>query len=181
MPILAKWSVEDYHKMIEAGILCDRAVELIAGDILKMSPEGSLHRYINHTVADYLRSILGTQAIVSEAHPITLPDSEPEPDIVVVRSPYTLYFNHHPHPEDVYWLIEIADGTLVKDLGIKKTIYAQAKIREYWVIDLTSNVLNVFQNPAIEDYQIKQHYQEGFISPLAFPHLQIAVATLFGK
>ena len=65
MPILAKWSVEDYRKMIEAGILGDRAVELIAGDILNMSPEGSLHRYINHTVADYLRSILDTQAIVS--------------------------------------------------------------------------------------------------------------------
>lgn len=176
-----KWSVEDYHKMIEAGLLSDRAVELIAGDIIKVSPEGPIHTSFNHIGVTYLRSILGTQAIVREAHPITLNNSEPEPDIAVVRSPYTLYLTHHPYPEDIYWLIEIADSTLEKDLGIKKTIYAQAKIQEYWVIDLTSKMLNVFQTPKAKDYQIKQSHQFGEISPLAFPNLKISVDILLGK
>ncbi|ACB53618.1 hypothetical protein cce_4270 [Crocosphaera subtropica ATCC 51142] len=178
---LAKWSVEDYHKMIEAGILDNRPVELIAGEILQMSPEGPLHHYINLRIAEYLRSLLGKQAIISEAHPITLIDSEPEPDIAVVCAPSSLYFDHHPYPEDIYWLIEIADSTLSKDLGIKKTIYANAHIQEYWVIALTLKTLKVFQNPKDNDYQIKQDYQTGFISPLSSPQINFSVDTLLGK
>ncbi|WP_107666453.1 Uma2 family endonuclease [Cyanothece sp. BG0011] len=178
---LAKWSVEDYHKMIEAGILDGCPVELMAGKILQMSPEGPLHHYINLSIAEYLRSLLGKKAVISEAHPITLIDSEPEPDIAVVRSPSTLYFDHHPYPEDIYWLIEIADSTLSKDLGIKKTIYANANIQEYWVIALTSKTLKVFQNPKENDYKIKKDYQTGIISPLSFPEINLSIETLLGK
>ena len=178
---VAKWSVEDYHKMIEAGILSDRSVELIAGEILQMSPEGPIHTSINHITVAYLRSILGEQAVVREAHPITLTDSEPEPDIAVVRSPYTLYLNHHPYPEDIYWLAEIADSTLSKDLGIKKTIYARANIQEYWVIALKSKTLKVFQDPQNNDYKIKKEYNSGFVAPLSFPNLKISVNTLLGN
>lgn len=142
---VAKWSVEDYHKMIAAGILSDRPVELIAGEILQMSPEGPIHTSINYISVTYLRSLLGTQAVVREAHPITLTDSEPEPDIAIVRSPYTLYLNHHPYPEDIYWLIEISDSTLGKDLTVKKTIYSCAEIQEYWIIDLNSKTLKYFK------------------------------------
>ncbi len=181
MDTLAKWSVEDYHKMIEAGILSDRPVELISGDILQMSPEDPFHHYLNISIVEDLRSLLGTQAVISEGHPITLADSEPEPDIAIVRSPYTLYLNHHPYPEDIYWLIEISDSSLRKDLGIKKTIYANANIQEYWVIDLNAKILKVFQNPREDDYQIQEDYNNGVLSPLSFPNLKIAVNTLLGK
>lgn len=70
MHTLTKWSVEDYHKMIEAGILEERRVELIAGEIVEMSPEGPLHRFINHRAANYLRLLLGELAEVMEAHPM---------------------------------------------------------------------------------------------------------------
>ncbi|MGH2412945.1 MAG: Uma2 family endonuclease, partial [Microcystaceae cyanobacterium] len=85
MQTLAKWTVEDYHRMIEAGVLADRRVELIAGEIVEMAPEGPLHKYVTDTSAEYLRSLLQGKAKIYEAHPITLPDSEPEPDIAVVR------------------------------------------------------------------------------------------------
>lgn len=114
-----KWTLDDYHKMIDAGILCDRIVEFIKGDIVEMSPEKPLHRYTNHNTVKYLRSLLQEKAEVMEAHPITLTDSEPEPDVVITRTPDELYFTRHPYPEDIYWLIEIADSTLAKDLGIK--------------------------------------------------------------
>lgn len=178
MYTIAKWKVEDYHKMIEAGILSDRHVELILGEIVEMSPEGPLHHFINLRVADYLRSLLGQQAVVSEAHPITLTDSEPEPDIAIVRYPNTLYINHHPYPEDIYWLIEISDSTLSKDLGIKKTAYAMAGIAEYWVINVKEKKLKVFQNPTDNNYQIEKEYTEGLISPLAFPLIKIAIQKL---
>jgi Uma2 family endonuclease len=181
MHTLAKWTVEDYHKIVAAGILSERHVELIAGEIIEMSPEGSIHRFVNYRGVIYLRSLLREQAIVIEAHPITLADSEPEPDIAIVRSPDTLYLNRHPYPEDIYWLIEISDRTLKKDLEIKKLLYAKAGIKEYWVIDLQSRTLHVFQNPTEQDYQIKKVYQEGMVSPLAFPMLEICVKQLLGK
>lgn len=179
--ILAKWSVEDYHKMIEAGILNDRQVELLFGEIIEMSPEGPFHHFVNRSVVKYLRLLLGEQAEVMESHPITLSDSEPEPDITVVRSPDTLYINSHPYAQDIYWLIEISHGTLSKDLGIKKKAYAEAKILEYWIIDLKSQSLIVFQNPQNDNYQIEANYKDGFISPLAFPNIQINVNKLLEK
>ena len=178
MYTLTKWSLSDYHKMIEAGILSDRRVEFILGDIVEMSPEGPIHRHINHSTVKYLRKLLKDQAEVIEAHPITLSDSEPEPDIAIVRFPDDLYLNHHPYPEDIYWLIEISDTTLAKDLGIKKKAYAQAAIREYWVIDLSSTTLKVFLNPTEEDYQTEYEYQDGIVSPQAFPKIEIMVKRL---
>jgi Uma2 family endonuclease len=178
MYTLTKWSLSDYHKMIEAGILSDHRVELICGDIIEMSPEGPLHRFINHKTVKYLRSLLKDQAEVIEAHPITLSNSEPEPDITITRSPDRLYLTRHPYPEDIYWLIEIADTTLAKDLGIKKKAYAQAGIVEYWVIDLSSFTLKVYLNPVEEDYQIQQEYHDGIVSPQAFPNIEIIVKQL---
>jgi Uma2 family endonuclease len=113
-----------------------------------------------------------------EAHPITLLDSEPEPDIAIVRSPDTLYLDRHPLAEDVYWLIEISDRTLAKDLGIKKKVYGQAGIPEYWVIDVTKRSLKVFKGLTEQEYAIEQEYQTGIIIPLAFPNVQISVERL---
>jgi Uma2 family endonuclease len=122
MSTLTKWSLADYHKMIETGILNERRVELIGGEIIEMSPEAPIRTNIIYVGVIYLRSLLGEKAIVREAHPITLDDSEPEPDLAIVRSPHPLYLTHHPHAQDIYWLIEIADTSLEKDLGIKKKL-----------------------------------------------------------
>lgn len=96
-----------------------------------MSPEKPLHSFVNHKTVTYLRQLLEDKALVREAHPITLADSEPEPDVAIAVFPDKLYFSRHPYPKDIYWLMEIADSTLSKDLGIKKQIYAEADIQEY--------------------------------------------------
>lgn len=178
MLTLTKWTLEDYHKMIEVGILCDRTVEFIKGDIIEMSPEKPLHSSTNHKTVIYLRQLLENKALVREAHPITLADSEPEPDVAVVVSTDELYFTRHPSPEDIYWLIEIADSSLSKDLGIKKQIYAEAGIKEYWVIDLINQKMHVFRHPHQEDYQNQSEFMDGIISPLAFPEIKIMVTQL---
>ena len=105
---LAKWSVEDYHLMIDKGILNDRSVELLEGEIVEMSPEGPLHRFTNDIVAEYFRDLLRGKAKVFEANPITLATSEPEPDIAIVHLPNSNYLTRHPYPENIYWLIEIS-------------------------------------------------------------------------
>ena len=85
---------------------------------------------------EYLIRLVDGRAVVRSDHPITLPDSEPEPDIAVVRPPGRMYRNRHPYPEDIFWLIEFSDSSLVRDLAQKRRLYAQAQVPEYWVVDL---------------------------------------------
>ena len=178
MQTLYKWSVEDYHSLIEAGILEGKPVELLEGAIVQMSPEGIPHRRTNHSVTKYLRHILDSQAEVFESHPVTLDNSEPEPDIAVVRLPETIYNNHHPYPEDIFWLIEIANKTLDKDLNEKSITYARNGIPEYWVIDLVNNKVIVFTNPINGKYQNKQEFTSGVIKTVSFPEVEIQVNQL---
>lgn len=177
MRTLAKWSVEDYHRMLETGILVDRRLELIAGEIVEMTPEGPLHRYVTDTAADYLRSLLLGKAKIYEAHPITLPDSEPEPDIAIVRLQTERYRTRHPYREDIYWLIEISDRTLT-GLDQKKKIYARAGIFEYWVVNVKSQILKVFRELEAENYLSETEYAQGIIYSLAFPNLPISVERI---
>lgn len=181
MRTIAKWSVEDYHLMIESGVLNDRSVELLAGEIIEMSPEGPLHSATNDNVAEYLRELFRGIARIREAHPITLGNSEPEPDIAVVRLTTNNYADHHPYPEDIYWLVEISNTTLEEDLGRKKKIYALAKIKEYWVLDLKKKKIIVFREPSGDDYQTKFTVKEGVITAIAFPDVRIELSSLIGK
>ena len=174
-----EWSVDDYHRMIESGILNNRSVELLEGEIIAVSPKEPLHRFTNDSIAEYLRELLKGVAKVFEAHPITLSNSEPEPDIAIVRLPNTNYLTRHPYPKDIYWLIEISNTTLEDDLNRKKKIYAKEGINEYWVIDLKNTNLIIFREPSGNDYQNKLTLDRGTISSIAFPNLNIEVRKIF--
>jgi len=178
MKTLAKWTVEDYHQMIAAGILCDRQVELLDGEIIEMSPEGPPHKFYAETLSDYLRSRLINKALIREAGPITLADSEPEPDIAVIQLPRERYRDRHPSSEDIFWLVEISDSSLTKDLELKRQIYAAAGIPEYWVIDLRGKQLTVFRSPEQGDYSFKREVRQGSLTSLAFPGVEVSVDQL---
>lgn len=82
----AKWAIAEYHRMIEAGILDDRRVELLKGEIVEMPPEGEPHAYFSTVAGIYLIRLLGERAMIRSAKPITLANnSEPEPDIAIVQ------------------------------------------------------------------------------------------------
>lgn len=178
METLYKWSVAEYHQLIETGLLEGKSVELLEGAIVQMSPEGIPHSYTNHTVVKYLRKLLAGLAEVREAHPITLDNSEPEPDIAVVRIPDTIYAQHHPYPQDIHWLIEISNLTLDKDLNKKSIIYARNGILEYWVIDLSHQKLWVFTNLQNTEYLDRQELTAGIIKPIAFADVEIEIDKL---
>jgi Uma2 family endonuclease len=114
MKTLAKWSVDDYHRMIEAGILRDRRVELLAGEIVEMSPETPIHYNTAKRGAKYLEELLAGKADIRFNEPITLLDSEPEPDIAIVRLPESAYNDRHPEPDDIFWVVEVAKTSLKK-------------------------------------------------------------------
>ena len=178
--VAAKWSLDDYHQMIEVGLLADRAVELINGEIIQIAPEGVSHSFYCRETVKYLRSVLQDRAEVSGAYPITLPNnSEPEPDIAIIQTPYTIYKTRHPIPGDIFWLIEVANATLVNDLGVKRELYARSGILEYWVMNLQANELVVFKNLTADGYQSETRFTSGTISPIAFPDIFIDVPRLF--
>ncbi len=178
MNTLAKWTVEEYHQMIEAGILKNHRVELLVGEIIEMPPEGPLHVFYGEELADYLRSRLAGKALIREAHPITLTNSEPQPDIAIVEPPRERYRNRHPYPEDIFLVIEVSDSTLAKDLELKRKAYAQAGIREYWIIDVKNKQLIVFRSPNNDDYSYSQEIKQGNIAMLAFPEVEVRVDRL---
>ncbi|MEM8721814.1 MAG: Uma2 family endonuclease [Cyanobacteria bacterium P01_G01_bin.39] len=173
-----KWSIDEYHSLIESGLLADKPVELLNGEIIEMSPEREEHSYTNDDVAQLLRDKLKGLAKIRESHPITLDNSEPEPDIAVVRLPKTIYTQHHPYPQDIYWLIEIFNKTLSKDLTEKSMIYAQNNIPEYWVVDLVNKQLIIHTDPQNNQYAQIKVYKGGTVSPLAFPDIEIALNQL---
>jgi len=177
--IAAKWTIDEYHHMIDAGILNSRKVELLKGEIVEMSPEGEPHAYSSDEAGEYLAKLLGDRAKIRHAKPITLPnDSEPEPDIAIVQRLGREYREHHPYPENVFWLIEYANSSLEKDLETKSKIYAEASIQEYWVVNLKKLQLVVFREPLDGEYATKLTLIAGKIQPLAFPDVSVSVTQI---
>lgn len=176
------WTVDEYHRMLETEILTtDDRVQLIAGQIIQMSPQLPPHAATTQCASDYLRELIPGQAIIRVQLPITLrPNSEPEPDIAVVRINSRRYQDHHPIADDVYLLIEVAGTTLNSDRTFKSRIYAQANIPDYWVLDVNNRQIYVFRQPQEASYQQEIILKENnTISLLAFPEITVQVAQVF--
>ncbi|PZD71956.1 hypothetical protein C1752_04346 [Acaryochloris thomasi RCC1774] len=174
-----KWTVDHYHQAIKAGIFDDQPLELLRGELVVISPEGEPHAYYNSEVGDYLRSLLGSQAKIREAHPITLTnDSEPISDLAIVRPLGAVYLEHHPYPSEIHWLIEFSNATLTKDLTTKKITYAESGIQEYWVVNLRDKQLYTFKNLHNGQYTTEEVLEDGTISPMAFQDVKIQVYRL---
>lgn len=177
---LTRWTVEDYHRMIESGLLAGRQVELIDGQIIDMAPELPIHRVTYRRGAKYLEELLGDRAVVFATALITLPLGEPQPDICVAAPPESRYDKRHPVPEDIYWLIEVSNSTLTYDLEEKARAYAQSKIQEYWVLDIKGSQLWVHREPENGEYRSVRRFSSGKVTLLAFPEFEVEVSKLLG-
>lgn len=174
-----KWTTERYHRAIDAGIFDDQFIELLRGELIVMPPEREPHAYYNTEAADYIRTLLGESVKIRDAKPITLPNnSEPVPDVAIVKPLGEIYLEHHPYPENIFWIIEYSNATLSKDLGDKKYIYAEAGIEEYWVVNLKKSELKVFRDLKDGEYTTELTISQGTVSPLAFPNVYIEVGRL---
>ncbi len=175
------WTVEDYYRMAEAGILePDERVELIEGQIIRMAAKGTAHEASIRRTARLFQNLLVGQASVHTQSPIRLNNySEPEPDVAVVQINPLDYADHHPTPEEVYLVIEVADSNLSKDREIKARIYAQAGIADYWILDVNQRQLLVLRSPSENGYQSELVLTEdGNISPLRFPNISVTVQEI---
>ena len=175
------FTVVEYHKMSAAGIFGpEERLELIEGTILTMSPKSIKHAACNDRAARYLGQILGERAVVRNQNPIALKElSEPQPDLVLAIPEEERYFDHHPTPAEVLLIVEIAGSSLEYDLGAKSRLYANAGIRQYWVLNLDSNELMDHREPATDGYHSRHTYGAGnSLDLVAFPDTTICVSEL---
>jgi Uma2 family endonuclease len=139
----------EYYGMIESGIIQEgERVELISGQIFTMAAKGTRHTVSTTRLITELPILIQRRAIVRCQDPISLPNnSEPEPDIAIVRLRADDYINSHPSPEDIILVIEVADSTLKFDRETKAPLYAAAGISEYWIINLIDDRLEIYRQP----------------------------------
>jgi Uma2 family endonuclease len=174
-----RWTIDEYHQLIETGLLGDTHVELLNGQIIEMPPENPPHAYQSQEADRYLARLLEPHAYIRQAKPITLPNnSEPEPDIAVVRPPGNLYRHRHPYPEDIFFLIEYSDSTLNHDQSVKLAVYATAGISEYWIVDVKRNRLIAYRYPQGAEYTSITEQDSGMIHAISFPTIQIDVLKI---
>jgi Uma2 family endonuclease len=179
-----RFTVEEYHRMGEAGILAeDSRIELIAGDIVVREPIGSRHAGTVNRLTRLWTSRLGERAVVQIQNPIELPkeDSEPQPDVTLLRPRPDFYATAHPLADDVLLLIEVADSTLAVDRRVRMPLYARAAIREAWLLDLTADRVEIYRAPVADGYQHVVRLERGQrVAPLAFADLIVTVEDLLG-
>lgn len=176
-----RFSVEDYHRMAEAGIFTeDDRVELIEGEVLPMSPIGSRHAACVEKLADSLKQHFNGRAMVRTQNPILLSDhSEPEPDLCVVRPRDDYYASGKPTAADTLLVIEVADATLEYDRQIKLPLYARHGIAEAWLVDLVTNRVEVHRQPTRDGYEQVQRFEgEQLVVSPSFEEIQLAADSI---
>jgi Uma2 family endonuclease len=141
-------SVEQYHAMIRFGILTeDDPVELLEGCLVLKMGINPKHWYATGQLRDWLIG-LGLEAyFVHSQEPVVTEDSEPEPDVAVVRGRRLDYFDASPSASAVALVIEVSDTTLSEDRVLKKRIYARAGIPIYWIVNLVDQRIEVYSQP----------------------------------
>ncbi|MGI8549621.1 MAG: Uma2 family endonuclease [Dehalococcoidia bacterium] len=177
-----RFTVAEYQRMGEVGILHeDERAELIEGEIIRMAAIGSRHAgTVKRLTREFSRQPAG-DFLVSVQDPILLPgDSEPEPDIVLLRPRADDYTTDHPTPQDILLVVEVADSSLGYDRRRKLPLYAAAGIPELWIFNLPRNRLERNRDPQGRRYQQRDVLgKEAVLSPLLLPDVTITVgATL---
>lgn len=177
-------SVEQFHRMIEAGVLAeDDRVELIDGEMRDMPPIGPPHGGATNALNMVLLPKVLGKAVVSVQGPLVLDDgTEVYPDLLVLRMREDLYSRSHPTGDDALLVVEVADSSLALDLGTKLQKYARAGIRRYWVVDVRNHVVHDHRDVDRFGRRYRQLHSasDGTLSvSLEGIEVQVDVGTLF--
>jgi Uma2 family endonuclease len=164
-----RFTVAEYFALAEQGLLPERC-ELIEGDIYDVSPQSPRHRAVVKIVAENLTRTFQDRATVFAQSTLALSGWSPEPDVMVLKHDPKLYSDRQPRPDEIFLIVEVADATLAKDKGLKLRNYAREGIREYWVVNLVDETIEVYREPRGDEYAFKStHGFDEPIAPLAFP------------
>jgi Uma2 family endonuclease len=170
-------SVTTWHRMIEEGMAAKRS-ELIRGVIIEKMPKSILHIQLVSLIDEMLRSLVPGGFWVREKSPITLSDSEPEPDISVVTGKLNDYT---AHPTTAKLVVEVAVSTLAEDREMA-AIYAEAAVDEYWLVNATERNIEVYRQPVAGKYaQVIICGLDTTLLSTALPEVSLHVGELFAR
>lgn len=167
--------------MAETGVLAPGArVELLDGEIVDMMPIGPFHAGTTHRLIRLFSSPANGRWLVSIQSPVRLSQhSEPQPDLMLLRPEKDDYTKHHPGPDDVFLLVEVADSTLAMDRSQKIPAYGRAGVREVWLVNLVERTLEVHREPHYTGYASVTLLTAGEVArPEAFPDVAVDVSGL---
>ena len=174
-------SVDEYERLVEAGVLDDPRVELIDGYLVKKMGKNPPHIWAVDQLLDLLKPLTPGWWCRKE-DPVRIPDfDEPEPDIAVVRGSRDDYRDRIPEPKDIALVVEVADSTLDRDQGKKWDAYAHGRIAVCWIINLVHRRVEVYTDPGPAGYESCQFFTTGQEVPVVIDGAlagRIAVADI---
>ncbi len=151
-----RWTVSEYRRLAETGFLTDDdRVELLEGWIVPKMTHRPPHAWAVSRVERLLKSYLGDRWYIRVQSPIDTADSEPEPDVAVVRGSENDYLHNHPTTGEIALVVEVAETSIIKDRR-KARIYADALIPEYWIINLAEGMVERFTIPDPKTHTYRQ-------------------------
>ena len=167
----------EYDKLVSMGAFEDERVELLHGTLVAMSPQDPRHTTPIQQLTMLLAPALVGRALVRIQAPFAASDdSEPEPDVAVV--PLGDY--KADHPQRAHLVIEVALSSTKKDRLVKAPLYAQSGVDEYWLVDVTAGVIEVYRSPSPNGYAaMTKHVTGDVIAMAAFGDVSIAVDDVF--
>ncbi|MEM9671148.1 MAG: Uma2 family endonuclease [Cyclobacteriaceae bacterium] len=183
LPQTHSFTVDEVYKMYEHGILPpDERLELIDGQLYRMSPKNPPHVIVLRKLMSFFNSHLSEESyLVDKEVPLDISKKTvPEPDLIVARQRPALWEDEHIKVSDVELLIEVADSSLQFDLSTKKDLYESVGVPIYWVINLPKQQIHMFSHWRNGRYTVSTIYKEGeiLIEPL---NLSISFADIFPK
>jgi hypothetical protein len=175
---LRRFTVDEYHRMIRTGILAeDEPVELLEGWIVTKMPRNPAHDLALEKLDVAIRERLPAGWRIRIQCAVTTDDSEPEPDLALVRGPVPSSATSHPRPDEIGTLVEVADSSLEHDRTVKGTTFARAAIAVYWIINLRDGQVEVYTDPTGPDaqpaYRTRRDYGPTDMVPLVLDGHQI--------
>lgn len=179
---LRRISVDEYHRMLEAGVLDeDDRVQLVDGFLVQMTPQGRPHAFVIQELTRILLRTLGDDFKVLPQLPLTLgDDSEPEPDLAVVRAQDAA--SRTEHPSTALLVIEVSGDSLRFDRRTKAALYARSSVNEYWIVNLEDAVIEAHRDPdpAAQAYRTTLVSRRGeTLSATSVPAVSVDVDALF--
>lgn len=152
----------EYDKLVEAGYLVDERIELLRGFLVEMSPQGEPHSRLTAWFAQKLIRALPFPKYDVRSHSpfAATEDSEPEPDVSV-----SIRQRNGGHPNRALLLIEVAGSSLTKDRKVKTSIYAEAGVPEYWIVNLRKRAVEVLTDPTPTGYATTVVKRAGLLRP----------------
>jgi len=170
-------TVEQYHRLSEQPIISERT-ELLRGAIIEQMTKSPSHTYVVRLLVEWLESVVDGDHHVRKEEPLTLADSEPDPDVAVVRGVPADFRTEHPATAELVFEVAVVTPDPDRD---KADLYAAARVPEYWIVMPEEQAVEVFTDSASNGYRTSVRHTDPntVLRSSRLPHASIRVGRLF--